>query len=121
VKGAREYKDLLETKYYDKLYVVMGSHARGSTMHIYIHDKEGGETIEVYGIVSGQPGWTEEYGWIHYGPWVKYFNKLIATLKWNKFLMEYKKSEQRKEEEKLKGERLKKVLDNLWKEDWGSM
>lgn len=119
MKGAREYKDLLETKYYDKLYVVMGSHARGSTMHIYIHDKEEGETIEVYGIVSGQPGWTEEYGWIHYGPWVKYFNKLIATLKWNKFLMEYKKSEQRKEEEKLKGERLKKVLDNLWKEDWG--
>lgn len=52
---------------------------------------------------------------------MKYFNKLIATLKWNKFLMEYKKSEQRKEEEKLKGERLKKVLDNLWKEDWGSI
>ena len=54
-----------------------GHHARGKYFHIYVMP-EGGEpshyghapdgSVEVYGILGGQPGWTEYYGWLHAGP-----------------------------------------------------
>lgn len=58
--------------------LLAGSHARGTTAHIYLED--GDDRLEVYGIVSGQPGWTEEYGWIRSGSWCSKIEKLINEL-----------------------------------------
>lgn len=94
MKGARKYANLLKTGQYGKLYITSGKHARGSTFHIQIlpegeKAKPNGSgnlclnsnAIEVYGIVSGQPGWTEEYGWLHEGKWQKDFKKLVKSKK----------------------------------------
>jgi hypothetical protein len=53
---------------------VTSSHARGKCFQIYLVDSINmtdeelkQNAFEVYGIVNGQPGWTEEYGWKHEG------------------------------------------------------
>lgn len=33
--------------------------------------------VEVYGVVSGHPGWTEVYGWLHHGPWQHDFAEMV--------------------------------------------
>lgn len=45
------------------------SHARGKNFNIFLVD--GIEKLEVYGVTGGQIGWTETYGWIKKGTWVK--------------------------------------------------
>ena len=89
MNGAREYAQLFQTGQYGKLYIVSGQHPRGLTFHIQILPE--GEmaipngsnnlclneaAVEVYGIISGQPGWTEGYGWLYLGKWVKDFKDL---------------------------------------------
>jgi len=86
--GAREYYNLLKTGRYGRLYMIVGTHARGHTLHIFVLPK-GKEingtyspwidsgAVEVYGVVSGNPGWSETYGWIHKGEWQKDFQKLV--------------------------------------------
>ena len=89
MNGAREYAKLFTVGQYGKLYITAGSHARGKTFHIYILPegvtaKPNGpnaplnvDAVEVYGIVSGQPGWTETYGWLHEGKWQDDFAQLV--------------------------------------------
>jgi len=92
MKGATKYARLFETGQYGKLYITSGSHARGETFRIQIlpngeDAKRNGSqnpclndnAIEVYGVVSGNPGWTEEYGWIHEGRWQDDFEKLARS------------------------------------------
>lgn len=76
------------TRQYGPLYIVSGEHARGKTFHAYLLDP--GQTLSpnprsgsnnrhpdltdrqaIYGIVRGQPGWTEEYGWMQQHPGVQ--------------------------------------------------
>jgi len=90
MQGAKEYARLFNTGQYGKLYIVSGSHARGSTFRIQILP-EGEEAmpngdnnlclnnnaVEVYGIVAGHPGWTERYGWLEIGKWMQDFEKLV--------------------------------------------
>jgi len=65
-----------------RLYVLPHYHARGNTFRIYvlpegekviencgINPPLNNDAIEVYGVVGGNPGWTERYGWIHDGKW----------------------------------------------------
>lgn len=71
---------LFQSQQYGPLYIVSGSHARGRTFYAYLLDP--GQVLahstrqgpnnkhpgidghqEVFGVVRGQPGWTEEYGW----------------------------------------------------------
>jgi len=94
MKGAREYASLFKTGQHGRLYFVSSSHARGKTFRIYVLP-EGEEAIpngdcnaplnpngvEVYGPVSGQCGWTENYGWIHNGKWVDDFNLIVEKRK----------------------------------------
>ena len=90
MQGAREYAVLFESGQYGRLYIASGKHARGRTFRIFVLP-EGAVTteknhwnapnvpdiVEVFGITSGQPGWTETYGWLHKGPWVEDFMALV--------------------------------------------
>jgi len=95
MNGAREYSSYLtKTKQYGKLYIVSSSHARGKTFRIFVLP-EGEEAkpngcgnaplnksaVEVYGVVGGQRGWSEFYGWIHKGKWCDDFYKLFSDKK----------------------------------------
>ncbi len=94
MRGAREYAKLFTTGQYGKLYITVGSHARGDTFHIQVLP-EGEEArphgvnnlctnknaVEVYGIEGGNPGWTESYGWLHTGKWIQDFEELVAQKK----------------------------------------
>ena len=111
MKGATEYCEMFkETQQIGKLYFVVGSHARGTTFKIYIlpegekavpngsmNPPINKDKIEVYGVICGNPGWTEEYGWLHGGKWQEDFYAIV----------EEKKSELLKEGKKMKKERLK--------------
>lgn len=52
-------------------------------MYVFKEDFDEAEplngAVEVYGIISGNPGWTEEYGWLRKGPWVKDFELLVKS------------------------------------------
>jgi len=93
MQGAREFSSLFSTGQHGRLYFVSGSHARGRTFHVFVlpvgaDAKPNGKNaplnknaVEVYGIVSGQPGWTEKYGWLHHGPWQEDFKKIVEDRK----------------------------------------
>lgn len=90
MRGAREYASLFESGQHGRLYFVSGSHARGKTFRIYVLPSEEPihlmpwsckDAVEVYGIVSGHPGWTEVYGWLHKGPWVNDFHAIVKNRK----------------------------------------
>lgn len=90
MKGASEFAKLFTTGQHDRLYLVSSSHARGKTFHIYVLPegvaaKSNGsgnaplnaDAVEVYGVVDGNPGWTESYGWKHKGPWQQDFEAMV--------------------------------------------
>jgi hypothetical protein len=93
MKGADEFcKVFKKTERIGRLYLLPDSHARGKTFRIYILPegekviKNGdcnpplnSNCVEVYGIISGQPGWTDAYGWLHTGKWVDDFNEIYKT------------------------------------------
>jgi len=85
MKGAREYVPFLKDGVYGRLYVKTGRHARGYYLHVYVLKEGFDETqplkgaVEVYGVINGEPGWSEEYGWLHHGPWKTDFELLITS------------------------------------------
>lgn len=91
MRGAREYAELFKAEQHGRLYLLPGSHARGRTFHIWVLPADRAVTnedpwrvpgaVEVYGILGGQPGWTEYYGWLHRGKWEDDFAKIVATRK----------------------------------------
>lgn len=90
MQGAREYVDVFEMglSQFGKLAVLLGSHGRGLTLRVFVL-KDGSsienihraEAVEVYGVVSGQIGWTERYGWKHDGPWKEDFERIVFELR----------------------------------------
>lgn len=85
------FSRLFETGQYGRFYFVSGYHARGRTFRIFLlpigevaipngpHNPPRNITaVEVYGVVSGNPGWTESYGWIHKGKWCEDFAKMVS-------------------------------------------
>lgn len=93
MKGADKYCTLFqETQQIGRLYLVVTEHARGKTFRIFILPKDvkaipngsqnpplNKDVVEVYGVVAGNPGWTESYGWLHDGPWQNDFKNLVNT------------------------------------------
>jgi hypothetical protein len=90
MKGANKLAKLFKTGQYGRLYITSSSHGRGDTFRIQIlpegeKAKPNGpdstclnpNAVEVYGVISGNPGWTEEYGWLHEGKWQEDFEKLV--------------------------------------------
>jgi hypothetical protein len=115
MKGAREFATLIPSGQYGNLRIDSGRHARGYCFSIFIITPHG--ELEVYGIVSGQPGWTEEYGWLYHGPWELDFEKLVWEFRelqdeqTKKNLAEYKKKQ------KIEDERKIKILNSYGKPD----
>ena len=93
---------------------VTSSHARGKCFQIYLVDDVNKideslkqNAFEVYGVICGQPGWTEEYGWKHKGTWVKPILSYLINLEkeieqYDENLAEQKRKE-RSEENKVIG------------------
>ena len=120
MNGAREFASYFTTGQYGKLYIVSGRHARGKTFHIYVLPegelaKPNGDcnpplndnAVEVYGVISGQRGWTESYGWIHTGAWKEDFLNMYAQkVEHGKWLEEQKNREALK---KLEAEKLRAI------------
>ncbi len=84
--GAREYATMFSSGQYGRLYLKSGEHARGKTFSIWVLQSTdkllGGpwsepSAVEVYGITSGNPGWTETYGWLHRGRWEQDFADMV--------------------------------------------
>ncbi len=123
MKGAKEYAQLFETGQYGKLFITTGSYARGTTFKIFIVPK--GEDFErkdgiflnpnvrmVYGVLGGQPGWIEYYGWIHKGPWVDDFNALVKATKELKAEKEEKARLEKAKKEKEAQRKTKLILNS---------
>ena len=124
MKGARKFAKLFKTGQYGKLYITSGDHARGATFHIQILPewetaKPNGaqnlclnsDAIEVYGIVAGQPGWTEEYGWLHEGEWQGDFRKLVTSKQMELDAKAKQNQATTEENEQRRRAREKKLLD----------
>ena len=88
MEGLHDYCKLFTRPYqFGRLYILPGSHARGQTLHIFVIKKSHivtddlwskGVSVEVFGVVSGQPGRTEKYGWLKQGPWVRDFEDICV-------------------------------------------
>ena len=94
MKGAREYSQLFKTGQYGRLYITSSSHARGNTFRIQVLPKGeeaqpngdnniclNKDAVEVYGVIGGNPGWTEFYGWKYEGPWQSDFEAMVLQRK----------------------------------------
>lgn len=90
MRGATEYARMFRSGQHGKLYFVSDSHARGETFHIWVLPSAEPinsmpwlceDAIEVYGILGGQPGWTEYYGWLYRGEWEQDFADIVARRK----------------------------------------
>lgn len=91
MEGANEYCKLFKkAEQIGRLYLLPSSHARGPTFRLYVLPagekviENGGfnpplnkNSVEVYGAISGQLGWTEVYDWIHSGNWQDDFDKIV--------------------------------------------
>ena len=125
MKGAREYARLFKTGQHGKLYITVGRHARGLFFHIQVLP-EGEEAIpngesnlcindnaiEVYGIIGGQPGWTERYGWLHEGKWQQDFYKLVEKRKIKLAAEAKARAEAKAKEEAAHKNRTENLLSN---------
>ena len=91
--GAREYAELIPTGQYGRLYCTSGVHARGKTFRIQVLPENeealsngagnicvNRDAITVYGVIGGQSGWTEWYGWLHHGQWEEDFMSLVRAI-----------------------------------------
>lgn len=128
MQGANEYYDLFigcKELQFGRLYLSPGLHARGPTFEIYLlpegvkcgahplisawHCKE---SVEVYGMVGGQRGWTEYYGWIHKGKWQEDFEKIVEE-RVRELALKKEKHRQSVEASKLeKKEKIQSLLED---------
>lgn len=120
MKGAREFALLFPSGRYGRFYVNSGRHARGYYFHLYIvpdakpDDNSyptDAERVEVYGVVDGQPGWTESYGWLHKGRWESDFQLLIEAEKEAVERRKVYEKRQEKDMEVAEQTRIKNLLD----------
>lgn len=79
---------------------------------ILIDEELKNTAFEVYGIVGGQPGWTEIYSWIHKGNWVDPIEKYLRDLS-EEIRLYDEEIEQEKQRKRLKETR--KIEDQVEK------
>jgi hypothetical protein len=123
MEGAKKYAKLFKTGQYERLYITSSSHARGDTFRIQVlPEGEKAEpngcnnqclnsnAIEVYGAISGNLGWTEEYGWKHKGKWQEDFEELVCSKEMELEVIEKKNQVMIKKKEKEEKERVENLL-----------
>ena len=99
-----------------KLFIKKRRHTIGNTLQIFVlpsedADADHPDAVEVYGVISGLPGWAEVYGWIHHGPWVSVFEDIVEQRK-QKLLEKIELEKQKKETESLESKaRKQETLD----------
>ena len=124
MKGAREYSDVFKKagEQIGRLWIASGNHARGRTLNIYVTPRGFKVTkfnpangypyednlIKVYGVISGNTEWKEEYGWIIEGKWREDVEKIVRERR--EFLIRQLKQERESEMERKK-------RDEQWKEE----
>ncbi len=122
MRGASRYSQLFETGQYGRFYCVSGKHARGRTFQIFILPigEEGiwngrnnvplnGNAVEVYGVIGGNPGWNESYGWLREGAWCVDFENLAVERECEKErdrILKKEENERKQIEIKLREDRL---------------
>ena len=123
MQGADRYSRLFENEQHGRLYTLSGSHARGDTFHLFVlpegvvvgdrgvYAKEF-YAVEVYGITGGNPGWTETYGWLHEGPWIEDFNKIVIEREKKIEEQKIKQEAEGKKNEEQKKSRQNNLLAN---------
>jgi hypothetical protein len=136
MKGAREYCNLIQKAYHSKigglevistpgygtgykhknLVFVLSEHARGKTFKIRVYqtvniqDANRDDHLEVYGVIDGNPGWTESYGWLVEGPWKDYVYKYFDELREKLDGLDKKhKMQMERDKEKSDAERVAKI------------
>lgn len=120
MNGAREFARLFRTGQYGRLFINSGSHARGSTFHIWVLPEgvtvegqfPGKEAVEVYGVVGGNPGWTECYGWLHNGKWQDDFRRLVEQRRAELEQQTNQSEIQKALAEQAEQDRIKSILSN---------
>lgn len=98
----------------------LNDHARGNCFHIYLIednalDDKGlvSQAFEVYGVVKGNRGWTEEYGWLRKGSWVIPILKYLLDLEKEIIKYDEVKSEQKKLKRKEKNKEIEIKVDKF--------
>jgi len=122
MNGAREFSGLRIDGVHGRLYISTGEHARGKTLHIYVLPKdvkfqenkkpELNNAVEVYGILGGQPGWTEFYGWKHKGKWVDEFYLIVSKARAHKEAAKQERDRTLKENALSETKRTKDLLSD---------
>ncbi|HAR39066.1 MAG TPA: hypothetical protein DCS09_11120 [Porphyromonadaceae bacterium] len=123
MKGAREYARLFSTGQHGRLYLVSSSHARGATFRVFVLPlgekaiKNGDcnaplnhAAVEVFGVVSGQEGWSEEYGWLHSGPWQEDFHAIVDKRRDEINLAKIKETAKKQKDNLANIQRIKELL-----------
>ncbi|MHA1867540.1 MAG: hypothetical protein ACTSXD_05690 [Candidatus Heimdallarchaeaceae archaeon] len=123
--GVSEYARLFKTEQIGKLYFISSSHARGKSFQIFIIPENelaksndpknpllNENRVEVYGELDDQPGGTESYGWLHQGPWVDDFEKLVEIKREEKILAELEELNQVEDQKEKEAERIGKLLSD---------
>ena len=119
MQGAKDYAELFKTgrygKKYGKLWIISSFHATGKIFRIFVIPENSeyldANSVEVYGVISGYPGWSEIYGWIHKGPWVEDFEELVKIKREERKPIEKEKIKQAKNRKEKEAKRIKKLLD----------
>lgn len=117
MEGCEEFCRYIPTGQYGRLYCVNSSHGRGKTFEIVLLPP--GEApllngssnpplnrngVTVFGVISGNPGWDETYGWLHEGPWQQEIQRVYDYF----VELERKMNEEREKEDRRKAEELKR-------------
>jgi len=121
MKGADEYYDLFkgQSQQIGRLFLQMHVHARGKCFEIFLLPEgveikgdriSGRDNVEVYGVISGQRGWTESYGWLHTGKWQDDFFGIVELKKTDLATANRKQEEKAVEANNIEKERVGTLL-----------
>ena len=119
MQGATENAELFKSGQYGRLYLEAGVHARGKTFQSWVlpadvlctgSPRSLGDAVEVYGIVSGNPGWTESYGWLHKGPWEHDFSSLVEQRRLEILKRDYNRYVEQQERKDAEQKRIQRLL-----------
>jgi hypothetical protein len=132
MKGARAYYDIITNAVRRNLgnlkqvgdgylngnvLYVTSSHARGTQFFICLVDNteeiSQDNCFKVYGIISGNPGWTECYGWIHNGNWNEPILNYLENLKNEIKLYDENIEEQKRLKEEEHNKAINETIDKF--------